>query len=115
MSHFSQMKTKIKNVNMAKRVAKQFGWSMEKVGHYKDHFGNELNNCHVVTGDDRAKLLIASNGDVIVDPYYMGHDYEKFLQEYATEYIREQAVMEGAQFIDKGMVKGERIIEVEYV
>jgi hypothetical protein len=115
MSHLTKMQMKITKMPLATRIARKFGWTITREAEYVDAFQNGMNNCHVFRDlNNKVRMLVGADGTVVTDSYYMGYDYQQFLQEYASEYIKEQAIMEGAQFVDKGLVNGQRIIEVEY-
>lgn len=104
MSHLTTHKTKCSDRGRVARVARDFGWSIEQTDTFQSRFGQTVTGGAAVLKDKngREKMVIGPDGTVRTDAYYMGRDYEKFMQAYAADHIREKAVGAG------GMVTGTR-------
>jgi hypothetical protein len=118
MSHFSTLKVQVKDVSVADSIFKTFNWTKQHCAEYVNPWTSreKVTDCTVIKNtSDKVMMVIAKNGDVIHDSYYMGHDAEKFLQKYTEAYIHKVAVQEGAQVTNYGADKhGNIILEVNY-
>jgi hypothetical protein len=117
MSHLSKCETKLTNKRRVNSLAKQRGWTIEEVDNYTNPYSREVVKKATVLRDKfGVKMALNQQGEVFVDPYYMGKDYEEFMQDYATGHIK------SAAFADGGVVTSQRVdqktgdvlLEVEY-
>jgi hypothetical protein len=119
MSHFSKLKVQIKDRKLAESVFKTLNWTSMQVEEYFNPWSMRevvKNALAVKKADGRVALVIAENGDVIHDPYYMGQDAFTFLKQYTEAFIRAASAREGARVNSLGVDKsGNTILEVTYV
>ena len=92
------------------------GRTVKREDHYQDRYNNSLDNGLVLRDSaGKPKMLIAQDGSVIVDPYYMGYDHQQFLQDYAADHITQKAMLNGACTQNMGLDKqGNLVLEVTY-
>ena len=117
MSHFSKLKVQIKDDDLAKKTAKEFGWTIQREEKHINPWSKDtITNCQVLRdGTGSVKMVIAQNGDVIHDSYYMGREANKFLCSYSEAFIRREAHREGAMVSHRGVdAQGNTVLEVVY-
>jgi hypothetical protein len=118
ISHFTRIATKLLNKSLMERLASQRGWTVEfeKVHKNKWTYSKEqVENALVLKQGEKTKLVVAQDGTPIVDSYYMGRDFESFLQQYSVELIKETAMIDGgivSETVDK---QGNIVLVVEYM
>jgi len=117
MSHFTTVKMEMKNKAILERMARARSWTMAKeVKHVNGWSKETVPDATVFKAGDKYKLVLDAKGVPVVDSYYMGRDYEKFIQDYAAEVIREQAMSEGASVVTNGYDKnGNLLLEVQWM
>lgn len=117
MSHFSKLEIKMKRKDVLRKLASKFGWTQQdNITHVNGWSRETVANATVFFDNyGTAKLVLDAAGTPVVDPYYMGREYEKFLQEYAADLIMDQARSEGAVTNQLGFDKqGNMLLEVCY-
>jgi len=116
MSHFSTLKMKVKNQKTIEKVADRMDWRTEHMDRYANPYGTGTVKDATVLKDKsgQVKAVIDSEGNMIVDPYYMGNDFQKFCQQYGKEEVLAGAAMEGGWMSNEWTDEktGELVIEV---
>lgn len=117
MSHFTTVKMEMKNRAILERLARSRGWTVGQEAKHVNGWSKEtVPNATVFKTDGKYKLVLDAKGVPVVDAYYMGREYEKFIQDYAAEVIREQALSEGASVVTNGYDKnGNLLLEVQWM
>lgn len=97
MSHNTEIKTCIKNKRIFGYMLNKFGWKISKERTaWENRYSKEIVTGQVITDQTGAvKMVVNKAGIPVVDPYYMGSDYEKFLQGYSTDVLKDAALMAG--------------------
>lgn len=105
MSHLTTYKNLILNdQEIVQRVAKKFSWRVMQVPKFVNRYSGEtVHDATVLLDGTTPKLVIDEFGHPVVDDYFMGQDYKRFLQEYAAERISSQAAVLGAFVIERRM------------
>jgi len=90
MSHFTRLKTQLNDKMLVQRLAEKRGWTFETVETYTNPYTHNdvIHNATLLRDKDgKIKLAIDSEGNPVADSYYMGYEYETFIQEYAKEFL----------------------------
>ena len=115
MSHLTTIDVKVMNQTLLRRLAMKYGWTITKVPKFVNNYsGEEVENATILSDGTQVKLVLSEDGTPVVDSYFMGKEWERFLQEYSIENLREQACLEGYTF--KGVEQksdGSLIVEIE--
>jgi hypothetical protein len=118
MSHFSTLKVQVKNLPVANPVFLEMGFTPQFEKEYRNPFSSSelVKNCQVIRDvKGKVKFVIAENGDVIHDAFYMGREATVFLRKYSEAYIRYTASREGATVKNLGEdTNGNIVLEVAY-
>ena len=114
MSHLTKMKTKISDKRIANIVAEKIGWSIQRCSQFVNSWSNEkVTNCDIYKNSaGQVKMVVDKDGNVIVDPYFMGGEYRTYMRDYTVDLMKHQALLSGKSI---GMVTntdGSIILEV---
>jgi len=102
-----------------KKLAFKRGWSVTREASFRNTYSGEtVNNFDILRGKNgRVKAVIDQKGTVYTDSYSMGHDYERFIQDYCMDHLKEKAMMEGGMVTSQSVDSktGDVLLEVEFV
>lgn len=115
MSHFTKMKVQIKDRSVMRSVCTKMGWTIKEVPEYRNSYSGEAVKGAITMVDFRGtvKAVLDKQDNLIVDPYFMGRDYEKFCRDYAAESIVQAAMIEGGYVESQSEERnGDLVIEV---
>ncbi len=119
MSHLSKHKTKVTNIDRVRRLCFARNWQVEVNDVFTNSYSREkVNGGHIIRDSNgQTKMVIAPDGSVHTDAYFMGNQYEKFLQDYAADHLTEAAQMNGGMVTNQTVDQktGDLLLEVQYM
>lgn len=118
MSHFTKLSLKIKDRRAIDIAVRKMGWRLERMEkYYNPYTSREFVGSAEVFKDGYGKVKMVVNsltGEITVDPYYMGRQYEQFCVEYDKAVIETSAMDAGGWISNQFMDKNEYVIEVTF-
>jgi hypothetical protein len=115
LSHFSRLKVQVKDLNAFHKVLFLRGLTSEKLSEYRNSYSGEAVKDATVVKNQSGKILMAvdAEGNVTVDSWSMGHEYQNIMQDYARETIFSSASAAGGwvgqETVDKN---GDVVLEI---
>ena len=119
MSHLTKLSLMCTNRALLNRVAQKFGWTIHQEKEFINPYSRDRVENPTVLRDknNKVKLVLDATGTPNVDSWSgsMGPDFQKFLQTYTIESVKQTAMMSGKMVVEKGLdSQGNLILEVAY-
>jgi signal transduction protein with GAF and PtsI domain len=114
MSHFTRLSLQIQDKELLSSIVQKQGLTATTGVATNPYNGQTVMDATIIKDSSGKTKLIIDNqtGNVIVDPYYMGYDYQKIVQEYAAEVIKKAAYDEGGFIADEQQTSKGTVIKV---
>jgi hypothetical protein len=117
MSHFTEIKARVLDMNAFHKVAFLRGLTTEQRQVYTNPYSGEVvKNATVVSKNGKVLMVIGADGKVTLDSFYMGQEYKNILQEYVKETVLTSAALSGGWITEETVDEktGDLILEVQF-